>query len=91
MENKNCEKIINDTVCNLEMKFFCNIPRWGMGWYLCPHCDKKEYQKYFPNKEQMSERDTQDIFKIVIDELNNCEEKELVLNKLINKLKNERC
>jgi hypothetical protein len=91
MKNENCEKIINETVCNLEMKFFCSIPRLGMGWYLCPNCDKKEYESRFLNKEQMCEMDAQDIFKKVIKELNYCEEKEMVLNNLINKLKNERC
>jgi hypothetical protein len=51
-----------------------------MGWYLCPHCDKKEYQRYIPNKEQMSDRDVEDIFKKVMGDLSDCEEKELVLN-----------
>lgn len=86
MQKRNCEKVINETICNLEMKFFCNIPRLNMGWYLCPNCDKKQYEYHFPNKEQMCEMDTQEIYKKVISELNDCEEKELVLKSLIDKL-----
>lgn len=82
----NCKKIINESTCNLEMKYFSDCPRLNMGWYLCPNCDKREYEKYFPTKEQMCKRNIEDIFKNVIGNLNDCEEKELVLQGLINKL-----
>lgn len=55
-----------------------------MGW--CPNCNKQEYEKYFPTKEQICEENVKYIFKNIIDDLNDCEEKELVLQKLINKL-----
>lgn len=86
MVKRNCEQSINGVICNSEMKYFSNCPRLGLGWYLCPNCNEKEYQRYFPTKEQMCENDIQDIYKKIINELNHCEDKKLVLQGLISKL-----
>lgn len=74
--------------CNLETKYFSNCPRLNMGWYLCPNCNKEEYQRHFPTKEQMCERDIKNIFKQVISEINYCKDKDSVLKGLITKLIN---
>lgn len=86
----NCENLNNGIICNLEMRYFSNCPRLNMGWFLCQNCNKDEYQRRFPSKEQIQERDSQRIFDKVVKELKNStknsKEQELIKDKLIEKL-----
>jgi len=45
VHNGPCEK------CNTPTRFFCNIPRWGMGWNVCPNCSPGEYYNHWPSDE----------------------------------------